>query len=284
MMKNWITITGKIILLTLVFSIGLIASRIILYRLGLTIPRMPNQAPESVAGYYLFSGSFLISLGLFPLIQSLTGSSTVRLAIIWLFFFTCFGGGVTIESAIYSSMPAYHLMILTLFLPVLLFSLTAALVPVSWPVLSRQLAGISRYFRSRSATEWMWRSLLAVLSFPLVYFIFGLIVSPLVTEYYKETVPGLALPGPGTILMVQLIRSILFLVVTLPVITHWGRSWKHCVLSLGLAHFVMVFAYDIVLALQMPVELIIIHGIELLFDSFIYAWIFVKLMKPADMP
>ena len=53
-------------------------------------------------------------------------------------------------------------------------------------------------------------------------------------------------------------------------------------MALGLAHFVMVFAYDIVLAIEMPVELVLIHGIEILFDSFVYSWIFVMLFVPID--
>jgi hypothetical protein len=40
----------------------------------------------------------------------------------------------------------------------------------------------------------------------------------------------------------------------------------------------MVFAYDIVLAIEMPVELVIIHGIEILGDSLVYSWIFVRLI------
>jgi hypothetical protein len=42
----------------------------------------------------------------------------------------------------------------------------------------------------------------------------------------------------------------------------------------------MVFAYDIYLAIVMPVELVIIHGVEIAADSFIYSWILIKVLYP----
>jgi len=45
------------------FAFGLIVSRLILHPIGLTPPRLPQQADESTAVYYLLSGSVLLSLG-----------------------------------------------------------------------------------------------------------------------------------------------------------------------------------------------------------------------------
>jgi len=278
-LKHWIIDIGKILLLTVTLFAGLILSRLILYRLDFMPPRIPNQASESIAVYYLLSGSFLLSLGLFPLVRRIHGSILNRAGIIFLFFFTCFSVSVTIESSIYSSVQGYHLMIVTLIFPILLFSVISAVVSQTVKY-HKKKPDIPSFFKSRPLIQWIWRSLLAIISFPIVYFLLGIIVSPFVADYYKDTIPGLVLPEPGLIILVQLVRSTLFLIVTLPVIIFWGGNMKECIIFLGLAHFVMVFLYDILMALEMPVQLIIIHGFEILFDSFIYAWIFVTLMFP----
>lgn len=62
---------GKILLLSFVLVSGLIINRIIIYKLGLIIPRMPQQADESTAIYYLFIGSFLLSNGFYFLIKNI---------------------------------------------------------------------------------------------------------------------------------------------------------------------------------------------------------------------
>ncbi len=62
---------GKILLLSFVLVSGLIINRIIIYKLGLIIPRMPQQADESTSIYYLFIGSFLLSNGFYFLIKNI---------------------------------------------------------------------------------------------------------------------------------------------------------------------------------------------------------------------
>ena len=42
----------------------------------------------------------------------------------------------------------------------------------------------------------------------------------------------------------------------------------------------MVFAYDIYLAIAMPMQLVLVHGLEILADSFVYSWILVRLFCP----
>ncbi|MFQ5891029.1 MAG: hypothetical protein ACE5JR_13455, partial [Gemmatimonadota bacterium] len=64
----------------------------------------------------------------------------------------------------------------------------------------------------------------------------------------------------------------------LPLILFWNGSKRKLVLALALAFFVFVAAYDIVLAYQVPIVLVVIHGIEVLVDSLIYAWLLATLL------
>ena len=276
--KSILYYVWRIAACSFVFAFGLIASRLILHPLGLTPPRLPQQADESIAVYYLLSGSILLSLSLLPFAQKISGAFFTRFLIIFFFFFACFGISVSLESSIYSSIEGFDLMILILLLPIVLFSFTCISLTKSQPTSESFSQKSLRFFKSNTRSEWAWKILLAFLSFPVIYLLFGIIASPLVADYYRESKYGLAIPDIGTIMSVQLVRSLLFLMVTLPIMITWFGNRVQLVVMLGIAHFMFVFSYDIVLAYQLPIKLVLTHAIEILLDSMVYAWVMVKLL------
>lgn len=268
----------RIAICSFIFASGLIVSRLILHPIGLTPPRLPQQADESTAVYYLLSGSLLLSLGLFPLARKIKSAFLPRFVILFIFFFACFGISVSLESSIYSRIEGFDLMILILLLPIILFSFTCVLLNKSKPASESFLQKSLLFFKSRTPGEWAWKILLAILSFPIVYALFGIIVSPFVADYYRESSYGLVIPDIATILAVQLARSLLSLLTTFPIMIAWFGSRIQLVVMLGIAHFVFVFSYDIVLAYQLPMNLVLTHAIEILLDSMVYSWVIVKLL------
>ena len=103
-------------------------------------------------------------------------------------------------------------------------------------------------------------------------------MAPVVSPYYERGIAGLVLPEPGVIVYTQFLRGGLHLLAVLPLIYFWSASRRQLVLSLGLAFFVFVTAYDFVLAYQIPAVLVVIHGIEVLTSSFVYSWILVAVL------
>ena len=276
--KSILYYVWRIAACSFIFAFGLIASRLILHPLGLTPPRLPQQADESIAVYYLLSGSILLSLSLLPFAQKISGAFFTRFLSMFFFFFACFGISVSLESSIYSSIEGFDLMILILLLPIVLFSFTCISLTKSQPTSESFSQKSLRFFKSNTRSEWAWKILLAFLSFPVIYLLFGIIASPLVADYYRESNYGLAIPDIGTIMSVQLVRSLLFLMVTLPIMITWFGNRVQLVVMLGIAHFMFVFSYDIVLAYQLPIKLVLTHAIEILLDSMVYAWVMVKLL------
>lgn len=268
----------RIAFCTFVFAFGLVVSRLVLHPMGLTPPRMPQQADESTAVYYLLSGSFLLSIGLFALAPKISGAFITRFLSMFFFFFACFGISVSLESSIYSSIEGFDLMTLILLLPIILFSFTSTSLTSSQSTTETFSRRSIHFLKSKTPGEWAWRILLAILSFPIVYLLFGIVVSPFVADYYRESSYGLAIPGIGTIMAVQLARSLLFLLATLPIMIAWFGNRIQLVVMLGIAHFVFVFSYDIVLAYQLPMNLVLTHAIEILLDSMVYSWAIVKLL------
>jgi hypothetical protein len=269
---------GKILLLSIVLASGLVVSRILLLKLDVFIPRFPQQADENTAIYYLLIGSVLLASGWYYLFKGIGGSKKERILISSFFILIGFSIGVTIESAIYSDVGSYHMSIILLLLPMILYAIIITITTDTQKLLKPFDQRLLSYFKTWSKKDWLKKILLAIISFPIIYFIFGIIVSPFVTNYYSKLVGGLQLPDVGTIIGIQLIRSILFLAITIPVIINWTSTKTQLLISLTMAHFVMVFAYDIYLAIVMPFELVMIHGIEILADSFVYSLILVNIL------
>jgi len=269
---------GRIILLSIVLASGLVVSRIFLLKLGVFIPRFPQQADEDSAIYYLLIGSVLLASGWYYFFKGIGGSKKERILISSFFMLFGFSIGVTIESAIYSDVGSYHMSIILLLLPMILYAVIITVITDRQKLLEPFDKRLLSYIKTWSKQDWLKKILLAIISFPIIYFIFGIIVSPFVTNYYSKLVGGLQLPDAGTIIGIQLIRSIIFLAITIPVIINWTSTKALLIITLSMAHFTMVFAYDIYLAIVMPFELVMIHGIEILADSFVYSLIIVNIL------
>ncbi len=260
------------------FAIGLVVSRLVFQFVGVSPPRMPTQAEEAGAGYYLLAGSIALAAGMVLSSRGIRGTLPIRWLVLSTFLFIGFGVSSTIETSIYSSTGGVLWMIPVLLLPCLLLAGTEAVLlksPLAEPTRTR---GVADAFRSRTWVQWALRGLGAIAVFPLIYFIFGMIVSPVVSQYYEQGVSGLALPEPVVIVSTQFLRGALHLLAVLPVIVFWNGSKRKLVLALALAFFVFVAAYDIVLAYQVPIVLVVTHGIEVLVDSFVYAWVLATLL------
>jgi hypothetical protein len=278
MMMNVLKEIGKIFLLSVVLASGLVVSRILLLKLNVFIPRFPQQADENTAIYYLLIGSMLLASGWYYLFKGIGGSRMERILISSVFILVGFSLGVTIESAIYSDVESYHMSIILLLLPMILYAVIITIITDTKRLPQSFYKRLMSYFKTWSKKYWFKKILLAIISFPIIYFIFGVIASPFVSNYYSKLVGGLQLPDPKTIIGIQLLRSILFLAITIPIIINWTSTKTKLIISLGIAHFVMVFAYDLYLAIVMPYELVFIHGIEVAADSFIYSWVLIIIL------
>jgi len=273
----------RILVSGLIFAAGLVASRLIFHTLGVSPPRLPGQVPEAIAGYYLLAGSIALAAGAALTSRGLRGTRLARWLVLATFLFVGFGVSSTIETAIFSSADGVLLMVPVLLLPCSLLAGVEAALLRPREADRLPMSSSAGFFRARTWAQWSWRLAAAVAAFPLVYFVFGIIVSPVVTEYYAHGTAGLALPGAGVILATQFLRGALHLVVALPIMILWSASRRQLVVALALAFFVFVAAYDIVLACRVPNVLLITHTFEVLADSFVYAWLLVVLLiAPGD--
>jgi hypothetical protein len=145
------------------------------------------------------------------------------------------------------------------------------------PTASQRLVS---FFSARSPVAWLWRIPAAIFAFPLVYFIFGAIVAPIVVPTYRAGIAGLVLPPLSIIMPVQLVRSTLFLLASLPFLILWKEKRGSLIFSLGLAHWFTVGLFGLLQAHQFSMTLRIAHSLEIAADSFGYTALLVLLLSP----
>ena len=126
-------------------------------------------------------------------------------------------------------------------------------------------------FNSALAARGTWRLLVAAVIFAPIYYLFGMLVVPLVGDYYAQGAFGLTTPPLPTLLAVLLGRSLLFLIACLPVIVAWQGTNDDLWLNLGFALFVLVGLIYMLAGIWLPGWMRLIHTLEILADSLVYA-------------
>ena len=130
---------------------------------------------------------------------------------------------------------------------------------------------VLHFFSGRSVQKWAWRLAAAVCAFPVIYWTFGMMVAPWVIEYYKQGQFGLTLPGTGVIILTQLLRSSLFFLAALPILIVWSGSRRQLTVLLGFAFFVLVGLFGMIQTYWLGPVLLVVHSVEILVDSMVYA-------------
>lgn len=249
--------------------------------LGLPLPQVLELADASVMALLLFVASGALTAGLIPLTRRLQGPYWLRWLTLALLCYICLGVTSALEGAIFTSMdmsavPAFFL------LPCLLFAAVVAML--FKPVTSGDslAASVRRFFRGRSAGQWAWRLAAAIGAFPVVYWIFGLMVAPFVMKYYQQGQFALAIPSPAVIVATQFARSVLFLAAALPILMMWSGSRRGLIAALGLAFYVSVGLFGMIQSHWLAPTLQILHNTEMLADSMVYAWALAALLVRPD--
>lgn len=258
-------------LCALAHVVGVVASGALVTALGMPLPQLPEQANEQMTGLYLILGGLVLALGLAPLARRIRGTFALRWMMLAGLCYVCLGVNTPIEATIFTSMAGMATIPVFSILPCVLFAAVLALLFRPVQVGDSFLATARRLFEGRTTREWAWRIAAAICVFPLIYWTFGLMIAPFVRPYYEQGQFGLALPSAGVIIVVQFLRSALFLAAALPILIAGSRPRRHLILALGLAFYVLVGLYGMIQTYWLAPTLLVLHNLEIFADSMVYA-------------
>ncbi len=265
---------------------GTMASAGIVSAIGMKLPPIPEQANEETMGLCLLIGSFVLAIGVGPLARRIRARYWVRCLILAALTYVCLGLNTPIEAAIFTNISGMRTMVVFSLLPCLLFGGVTALLFKPSGKAKPFGQQVMHFFSGRSVQKWAWRLAAAVCAFPVIYWTFGMMVAPWVIEYYKQGQFGLALPGTSVIVLVQLLRSSLFFLAALPILIVWSGSKRELTVLLGCAFFVLVGLFSMIQTYWLGPVLLVVHSVEILVDSVVYAGILAVLFvrkEPSEL-
>lgn len=273
----------KLPLCGLAWFIGMAIGGIALPMLGFPTPEMPDGTDSNTIVLYFLLGSMIMSLALSFVSFSLRVGWFLRWVILFELAWVFGAVGMVIESFFFMTTGAVSSILNALF-TVLSFLLPSLFTSGVIAILFRPsqtesfLHSLNTFFSSKNASQWSWRFVSAFLAYPLIYFTFGLIVQPFIKDFYAQGMYELTTPTWGQLIPLQLGRSFLFLLVSLPVLIWWNGSRHGLWLTLGFSIFALTAFMAVITAYWFPWQMRLFHGFELLADGLVYAGALVILL------
>jgi len=245
-LKQVLAYLWKLPICGVAFFVGLVVSGVAMPLLGLESPAMPEGTDANTIMLWFLLGSLILALALSFVSRGLQGGFLPRWLMLGFLAWATNAVSMVLEAHLFmttSAVSSSGSMLFTM-LNFLLPSFAMAAM-VSWlfqPESKGQgfVANGRAFFGSRTIWQWVWRILLAIAAFPVVYIAFGKLVQPLIMDYYTQGAYELAAPSWGQIIPLQIVRSTLFLLVCLPILVVWRGSRRSLALALGFALFVLV--------------------------------------------
>ncbi len=285
MFKKVFSYLWKLPLSGMGFFLGLSVGGVILSAVGLQAPELPAGAEANQVAVHFLLSSMVLAFILSFISQQLHCRWVCRWLILASLTWVIGGVGMVLESSIFmatgavSSISSGIYTAASFLLPSLFLTLLIALLFPPGKSQEPNTAKLANFLSSRTVSDWLGRFLIILLAYPLTYFLFGLIVRPLIQDFYLQGQFELINPSWGQMIPIQLVRSLLFLLVSLPVIIFWSGSQKGLWLALGFSVFMLTAFLAVFTSYWFPWQLRLYQGLELLADSLVYAWVLIGVIK-----
>jgi hypothetical protein len=272
----------KTSLCALTYLIGIAAGGVAAAALGLELPVIPSAGGNTFPLVGLMVGCILLALSLGPVANRIRGGRVTRGLMLAAFAYVCLGLNTAIEASIFTTFGGTAALAVMPVVPCVLLGLVAAAL-FRRPRASESLVASSQHSTGGAGWQgWLWRIAAAVVSFPLIYFLFGMPVGLLVADYYRVEASGLFLPSLSVVIGTQFVRGVLYLLACLPVVLSWSGSRRDFILVFGIALFVFIGLFSMVQASWFPMQMRLIHTLELFADAMTYACVLAVLFRTTD--
>jgi len=275
-MRRIIGWVWRVVVCAIIYCFGTIAGGIALQKLGVSSPVMPEGITPERMAKILPLAALVFAAGLSPMARRIRGGFLLRWLVLAIFLYGANGINNSIEASVFTKVGGFASLAAYNFVPLVFLAAALALLfaPSGKGVQSSQRVLV---LSPRTPAQWFWRIAAAIVAFPVIYFIFGNIIGPFVIDYYKQGALSLVLPTMAVVIRTQFIRSVIFFASAFPVIVLWHANRRQLIGWAGLGHYVTIGLVGMVMAVWMPANMRIIHGLELLADSFVYIFVLAML-------
>lgn len=205
------------------------------------------------------------------------------LILVWLLIFVVRYFNNMIEgyffTDVFSSLLEFGMAILTSLLMAFLIAVATGFILLH-PEINDSIWKRSREMLSRrKARDWILRIAVASPLFFLVYFIFGIAVSPFVYPYYSDPTLGLKIPSFSVMIPVELLRGLIFTLALVPLIVAVGTGKLYVFIATSMMLYIAGSLIPLIES-PLPSQILPFHLVELLADSLVFGLILTWLFTP----
>jgi hypothetical protein len=269
---------AKIILCALVTVVGTVLGGVVSVALQMARPQLPVQENAGISVLYTLAGGVVLCVALAELSRRIRGDRWTRFALITWLAYAWLGINNTIEASIFTTIGGGASVIVIMLFPCL--SVSGAIVFLFDNSGIATAGSPHRFFANQSARQWPVRFLMAIVAFPVIYFVFGMPVGLIVGKLYQNQQFGLRMPSLTVVVAVRFLHSIIALLAALPILAVWSRSRRQFAWTFGLSLFVLSGLYGLIQAYWMPWTMRSVHCAELFLESLSYGWLLALLLLP----
>jgi hypothetical protein len=283
--RRWLINPGKLVLCSITFSVGIEIGGMVASLVGLQQAPVAPGADRNLLHLYALLSTPLLALALALIARGLGAGFVTRTLILSFLTWIAYAVNDQLEGLLVSTYSAgfWFAAVESLVASLLGGVAVASLFP---PEEEGNALGVllKAFFGRRGIWTWLWRLVIASVAFMPIYFVFGLLALPFVSEYYQQGMYGLKEPAVDQLLAILFVRSVLFLLACLPILIAWRDSTRSLFFSLGFALFVLVGVPSILIAYWLPVGLRLPHALEILADEFMYIGVLIVLLVRGGAP
>jgi len=277
-MKKVFELSWKALIVGVVYSIALMIAGMLVRTIGLPLPNV-NDAQMRLLWSFIGGVIAGFSLGL---IAASMPASRARHWLVWgsVIFFNI--ASVTIEGRFFAPKMIGDA------IPALLIQQVLTALATGWIITTlfapKETPAPAQTAR-RHWFSWSWRFLLSAFSYIVFYFIFGAINYALVTKpYYATHVSGLTVPSPQTILIAELVRSLLIVLSVLPFLLTFRTNKTQLAVLTGLILFAIGGLVPLTMQIgSLPLFLLAASAVEIFFQNFLTGVVTARLMGIEDL-
>jgi len=277
-MKKVFEISWKALIVGVVYSIALMIAGMLVRIMGL---RLPNVNDAQTRLLFSFIGGIIAGFSLGPIAASMPASRS-RHWLVWgsVIFFNIVS--VTIEGRFYAPKMIGDA------IPALLIQQILTALATGWIITilfaPKETPAPVQPAR-RHWLSWTWRYLVSAFSYPVFYFIFGAINYALVTKpYYAAHAGGLTVPSPQTVLIAELVRSLLIVLSVLPFLLTLRTGRILLAVLTGLILFAIGGLIPLTMqAGSLPFLLLAASAVEIFFQNFLTGVVVARLIGIEDL-
>lgn len=143
---------------------------------------------------------------------------------------------------------------------------------------------VKGYLSGQSRKNIVKRIITGTLAYFPIYFLIGMLVTPIIMPYYNDPSTGLKIPPFTLIIGLQVFRGLVYVITLLPLIAAIRIKGRTLFMALSGCLFVLGVLVPVLIEASLPAPVLLVHTAELFTDAILYGYALTRIMGVETVP